>query len=243
MATALPGMYGTLSQDEQIAASKAGPVHAGHGVEQDPSITRGIRGKDAALYPSPLPVAGSLPGFQAGANPDLTPITHAAPTAAWAQMDAGTAQAISSGFHAVKFVEPGAVRYVPPNVMDTSPVFDVTPGENRLAKDVPRQIRGQSDDISQGGGVGNDYGYDSAHVIRYRSHGWVPTWFVGSAERAIRQNPLQGRNARVNVDSRYASGGDLANLNAPNASAPSAYVAPSNPDTLPGPGASAGFAW
>lgn len=244
MATSLPGFGGQTAQDAQLLAMKAGPAHVGHGVEQDPTITRGVRGENAAIYPSPVPVADPLPGFGGGANPDRTPITHAAPSAAWAQMSAGDAGALASSYHAVKFVESRSTQYDPPAIMPKSLVNDVYPGSNVLAKDIPRQVRGQSDDISQGGGVGNDYGYDSAHVIRYRGGGWVPMWVVGSGERSVRIPAGQGRNTSVNVDSTMGPGGTLINKGPQQYSTPpSPYVAPSNPQTAPGPGTPSGFAW
>lgn len=248
MATYLPGFGRTVSaQEEQQRAMKAGPVHPGHGVAQDPTITRGVKGTNMPVYPSSLPAAGGIPPFNSGANPDRTPHTHASPTAAWAQMSAGDAGELASSFHAVKFAEPRYTRYEPPAIMNRQLINDVYPGSNNLAKDIPRQVRmnGQaSQDISQGGGVGNDYGYDSSHVIRYLSRGWVPTWFVGSSERPVRVLPGQGRNASVNVDSTYGPGGNLISMGPQQYSTPpSPYVAASNPQVQASPGASSGFAW
>lgn len=243
MATSLPGFRGVPSQDAQILAMKAGPVDPGHSASRD-GHRLGHLGMP--VYDNPVPPAEGLQPFAAGAARDRTPRTHAAPRAAWAQMDAGTAQAVSNDYHRVRFADPHTSQYVPASQVPTDMAFDVGPGENHLAKDVPAQLRFNgrgSGDISQGGGVGNGYGFDSHHTARWRSRGWVPTWFVGSSERPVRVDPMQGRNRSYDVDSTVGAGGQVQPMAATYTGAPTAYQAPGNPTTRTGYTSAAGYAW
>lgn len=244
MATSLPGFRGVPSQDAQILAMKAGPSDPAHGQDGN---ARHIGYQAMPVYDSPVPPAEALPSFHASMGHDHTPRTHAAPTTAWAQLDAGTAQALSNQIHGVRFAWPHTSQYVPADQMPHVLYNEVTPGSSLLAGNVPDQLRHNGSmgvsDITQGGGVGNGYGFDSAHVVRWRSDGWVPIWHVGSAERPIRLDPMQGRNRSYNVDSTVGDGGVATPMAASYAGPPTAYQTPANPETAPDYGPTAGYAW
>lgn len=243
MATSLPGFYGLPSQDAEILARRAGTSHPDHGADESGQRLGEL---GMPVYDNPLPQAGALPSFTESLSQDRTPHTHAAPTTGWAQLDASTAQQISNEIHGQRFAYPHTSRYVPANRVPTELVWDVDPGSSNLAREVPDQIRFNgrgSKDIAQGGGVPNGYDFGSHHTIRYRSTGWVPTWFVESAERPIRTDPMQGRNRAFSVDSTYGTGGQVLPMANDYVGAPTAYQTPANPQTNTDYGPSAGFAW
>jgi hypothetical protein len=246
VATSLPGFRGMPAQDAAILAMKAGQSHPDHGRDTN---DRHAGYQPMPVYASPVPPAEALPSFTASLGRDHTPRTHAAPTTAWAQLDAGTAQELSNQIHGVRFTYPHTSQYVASNQMPHQLIHDIDPGSSHLAGGVPDQLRFNgprgAQDITQGGGQPNGYGFSSAHVVRWRSDGWVPIWHVGSAERPVRVDPMQGRNRSTNVDSWVGQGGTVTAManSTPYTGAPTVYQTPANPHSATSYGPTAGFAW
>jgi hypothetical protein len=224
-AGALPSQGGPLAP-QTLGETETGSTSTLPGFRPDPVAELGIQ---------PLESIWGLSG--AGASPDQTPRTHAAPGPGWAgsysDPELLTVHENSVAIHSVDF---GALE---PRI--TSPNGLAQPGidqwsDNNVGESAQDSVTGQlrymgGRDTVQGYSLRNRYGFDGGHRARTTLHAPVINTYLDPAERPFIVPQLTGSFLPSDTVQGPQAHGNLRSADNLNVTPPTAYSPPPDPVT------------